>query len=108
MQEPTNKQQALDNLIALEQDIQQLAQQRSLATLEHKLKMRQQALEYLFAHFMKEINQDDLTLLKEIQLTSQEMLQQMQANKEEKGAQIIKYKNTGKRIRLYSDIAQQK
>jgi hypothetical protein len=108
VQEPKNKQQALDNILALEADIQQLAQEHSLATLEHKLKMRQQALECLFSHFMEDINQNDLTVLKEIQVKSQTMLADMQVNKQEKGEEIIKYKNTGKRIRLYSDIAQHK
>jgi hypothetical protein len=108
MQAPKNKQQAMDDLMALEADIQHLAQEKSLATLEHKLSLRQQALEYLFAHFMTDITQADLTLLKEIQLKSQTMLQAMQDTKQEKSEEIIKYKNTGKRIRLYSDIAQQK
>ncbi|MFY0700406.1 MAG: hypothetical protein JXR04_06265 [Bermanella sp.] len=108
MKQPSSKQQALDHLIKLEQDIQQLAQAHSLATLEHKLKIRQNALEFLFANFMTQINQDDLALLKDIQSKSQAMLQDMQNNKQDKSEQIIKYKNTGKRIRLYSDIAQQK
>lgn len=108
MKQPSNKQQALAHLFELEQEIQQLAQAHSLATLEHKLKIRQNALEFLFANFMTDINQDDLVLLREIQAKSQAMLQDMQNNKQNKSEQIIKYKNTGKRIRLYSDIAQQK
>ncbi|MGR6874900.1 hypothetical protein ACU6U9_22030 [Pseudomonas sp. HK3] len=108
MDVPSNKQQALDHVLALEGDIQKLAQAHSLATLEHKLKMRQQALEFLFEHFLADINQDDLILLKDIQVKSQNMLETMQENKHEKSEKIIKYKNTGKRIRLYSDIAQQK
>ena len=108
MEKPLNKQQAIDDLVAIEVDIQKLAQQGSLATLEHKLNTRQKKLEYLFEHFMAQIEQADLTLLKEIQLKSQQMLQSMQETKQEKTEEIIKYKNTGKRIRLYSDIAQQK
>lgn len=108
MQVPKNKQQAMDDLMALEADIQNLAKEQSLATLEHKLSMRQRALEYLFTHFKTEITQGDLAQLKEIQLQSQTMLQAMQDTKQEKSEEIIKYKNTGKRIRLYSDIAQQK
>ena len=108
MVNPKNKQHAIDDLLAIEADIQKLAQQGSLATLEHKLNARQKKLEYLFEHFMAQIEQSDLTLLKEIQLKSQTMLQSMQETKQEKTEEIIKYKNTGKRIRLYSDIAQQK
>ena len=108
MVNPKNKQHAIDDLLEIEADIQKLAQQGSLATLEHKLNARQKKLEYLFEHFMAQIEQADLTLLKEIQLKSQQMLQSMQETKQEQTEEIIRYKNTGKRIRLYSDIAQQK
>ena len=108
MKKPNNKQQAIDDLMAIETEIQKLAQEGSLATLEHKLNARQKKLEYLFENFMAQIEQADLTLLKEIQLKSQNMLQTMQESKQKKSEEIIKYKNTGKRIRLYSDIAQQK
>ena len=94
MKKPNNKQQAIDDLMAIETEIQKLAQEGSLATLEHTLNAQ--------------IEQTDLILLKEIQLKSQKMLQTMQESKQEKTKEIIKYKNTGKRIRLYSDIAQQK
>lgn len=108
MNQPKTKQQALDRVLGLETEIEYLAKANSLATLEHKLKVRQEALEALFSNFMKEINQDDMQVLKDIQVKNQILLEKMQANKQEKGEEIIKYKNTGKRVRLYSDIAQHK
>ena len=108
MEMPKTKQQALDHVLALEANIQVLAKENSLATLEHKLKLRQDALEYLFEHFTDDITQADVAKLKDIYAASQTMLENMELNKQEKSEEIIKYKNTGKRIRLYSDIAQQK
>jgi len=92
----------------IEQDIVKHAKEKSLATLEHKLRLRQQALEHLFGNFIAQINQNDLNLLREIQAQSQSLLNEMEEHKDQKGDEIIKYKNTGKRIRLYTDIAQQK
>lgn len=103
-----NKEDAISYIQSLEQEIQILAQEKSLATLEHKLQLRQKALEYLFENFMEQINQSDLSLLKSIQQESQTLLDQMQQHKHDQSEEIIKYKNTGKRIRLYTDIAQQK
>ena len=108
MEKPLNKQQTIDDLVAIEADIQKLAQHGSLATLEHKLNTRQKKLEYLFEHFMAQIEQADLTLLKELQLKSQTMLHTMQETNQEKTEEIIKYKNTGNTISLYADIAPQK
>lgn len=103
-----SKQDALTYIESLELEIQQLAQEKSLATLEHKLTQRQKALEIIFGQYMAQINQSDIALLKSIQEKSQKMLSEMQTDKDEKGEEIIKYKNTGKRIRLYTDIAQHK
>ncbi|GAA6134907.1 hypothetical protein NBRC116188_16970 [Oceaniserpentilla sp. 4NH20-0058] len=103
-----NKEDAISYIQNLEQEIQLLAHEKSLATLEHKLQQRQKALEYLFENYMAQINQTDLDFLKSIQEESHTLLDQMQQHKHEQSEEIIKYKNTGKRIRLYTDIAQQK
>jgi len=103
-----SKQKALNYLNDLESEIQRLVSEKSLATLEHKLKQRQDALEYLFAHFIAEINDKDLLFLKTIQQKSHSLIDEMQAHLHERSDEIIKYKNTGKRIRLYTNIAQQK
>ncbi len=103
-----SKQSIMAHLISLEMEIQKLAQDHSLATLEHKLKQRQDVLEHLFSQFLDEINNDDMKVLKDIQAQSQALIEEMQASKHDKSQEIIKYKNTGKRIRLYTDIAQHK
>jgi len=104
----SSKQSTMAYLISLEEDVQKLAQEHSLATLEHKLKLRQETLEYLFGQFLDEINNEDMQVLKDIQAKSQALIEEMQSSKHDKSQEIIKYKNTGKRIRLYTDIAQQK
>jgi len=103
-----SKQKTLNALHQLEMEIQRLVSEKSLATLEHKLKQRQETLEYLFSHFIEQINDQDLTFLKTIQHKSHAMLDEMQGHLTTQSDEIIKYKNTGKRIRLYTDIAQQK
>lgn len=103
-----NKDDAIAFIQQLESDIQTLAKEKSLATLEHKLNQRQSALEVLFSQFMDDIDQQDLTFLKQIQKSSGDLITDMQNSKHQKTQEIIKYKNTGKRIRLYTNIAQQK
>lgn len=102
------KEKTLAHLDELERDIQRLAIEKSLATLDHKLSQRQKVLEYLFSTFIEQLNENDIQYLQSIQKKSHAFIEEIESNKYEQSQEIIKYKNTGKRIRLYTDIAQHK
>ena len=55
------------HLNELETDIKKLANEKSLATLEHKLNLRQKVLEYLFEQFIDQLNEKDMDFLRSVQ-----------------------------------------
>lgn len=103
-----NKISLMKDISSLTESIDQLVSKKSLATLDHKIKQRQAAIENLFDHYASDLNQQDMVVLDKIRQSSGQLLKEMESSKEDKGDQIIKQKNKGNRIRLYTNIAKQK
>lgn len=98
----------INEIRAISLSIDKLASENSLATLDHKLKERQKKLESLFNAHSSELTDDDLECLKSISDTAKKLLARMELEKTDKAVEIIKHKNKGNRIRLYTTIAKQK
>ena len=98
----------IDEIREISLSIDKLAAEKSLATLDHKLKGRQKKLELLFDLFASELSIDDLDFLKSISNTATQLLTRMKSEKSDKAVEIIKHKNKGNRIRLFTTIAKQK
>ncbi len=92
----------------LNDEINGLADGSSLATLDHKLALRQKLLESIFIDYKAEFNEQDIIFLKSIIKDNDSMLGIMEETKKSKGDTIIKTKTRGKRVKLYTIIAQQK
>lgn len=103
-----NKTALMKDISSLTASIDQLVSKESLATLDYKIKQRQALIENLFDEYASELNQDDMLILDKIRQSSGHLIKVMESSKEHKSDQIIKHKNKGKRIRLYTNIAKQK
>lgn len=103
-----NKVSLMKEISSLTDSINQLVSKKSLATLDHKIKQRQEIIESVFDHYASELNQDDMAVLESIRQTSGQLITEMESSKDDKSEQIIKHKNKGSRIRLYTNIAKQK
>ncbi len=103
-----NKKSDFARLIELNEEIQNLTDESSLATLDHKLTLRQELLEYLFSNYKNEFDETDIEFIKKIMLQNKELLAAMLQNKEDRSEKIIKGKNSRKRARIYTSIAKQK
>ena len=103
-----NKEQDLNRIMQLTQEIEALSDGSSLATLDHKVKKRHELLLMFFDQYIDDINPDEMNRLQVIQQQTASMLNVMQDKKKEMGAQIINGKQTNNRMRLYTTIAKQK
>lgn len=103
-----DKNSVMNDIRLITSDIDNLASQHSLATLDHKVKQRQGLLELLFSKFSDSLTSSDLKLLNEIKNSSSQLLAKMEVDKIQRGDEIIKHKNKGSRIRLYTNIAKHK
>ncbi len=92
----------------LNDEINSLVDESSLATLDHKLDLRQKLLETIFKNFTDEFNEQDIAFLKELSDDNTSMLKIMEKNKKYKSDTIIKTKSRSKRVKLYTIISQQK
>lgn len=85
-----------------------LSREGSLATLDHKINQRQALIETLFEQYSESLLDHDIEKLKAILDESSQLIETMQLAKLNRGDEIIKHKNKGNRIRLYTSIAKQK
>lgn len=104
----TQRKAALQTIKKLSNEIEALSNGSSLATLEHKLKLRQQAIEGFFNDYPSFENPQEAEFFQHILQHAKTLAVAMEQTKQEKSSQIIKSKKSGKRIRLYTSIAQQK
>ncbi len=92
----------------LGEDIDALSDESSLATLDHKLVLRQSVLESLFSKYRASLDSTDLDFIKNIMEKNKILLNSMEKNKNAKSNAIINSKNSGKRVKIYTSIAKQK
>jgi hypothetical protein len=92
----------------LNDEINKLLDESSLATLDHKLDLRQKLLEFIFDNYKNEFEDTDIVFLKNIKMDNSAMLKIMEKNKKSKSDTIISTKIRSKRVKLYTIIAQQK
>ena len=104
----TERQVALQAIKKLSNEIEALSNGSSLATLEHKLKLRQQAIEQFFMAYQPLENPQETDFFQNILQHAKNLTVAMEQTKQEKSTQLIQSKKSGKRIRLYTSIAQQK
>ena len=103
-----NKEQALNQIIGLNQEITDLSDGRSLATLDYKIKKRHECLVEFFDQFLDDINPDEMSFLQDMQRQTQDLIDMMESKKNSMAQEILKHKKTGKRMRIYTTIAKQK
>ena len=102
-----SKEKLMLKLKSLGEDIDALSDESSLATLDHKLVVRQGVLESLFCQHKSSLNNYDLDFIKNIMVKNKTLLNTMEKNKSLKSNAIIKSKNSGKRVKIYTSIAKQ-
>ncbi len=95
-------------LQTINDEINGLADGSSLATLDHKLELRQKLLESIFIDYKTEFDEQDIAFLKNIVKDNESMLKIMEETKKSKSDTIIKTKTRSKRVKIYTIIAQQK
>ena len=98
----------INNIDGLSESITKLSREGSLATLDHKVNQRQALIETLFEQYSESLLDNDIEKLKAILVESSQLIETMQLAKLNRGDEIIKHKNKGNRIRLYTSIAKQK
>jgi len=103
-----NKQKLINSIDGLSESITMLSREGSLATLDHKINQRQALIETLFEQYSESLLDHDIEKLKAILDESSQLIETMQLAKLNRGDEIIKHKNKGNRIRLYTSIAKQK
>jgi hypothetical protein len=108
MESIKTKKSEFKKLKILNDDINKLLDESSLATLDHKLDLRQKLLEFIFENYKNEFDELDIAFLKNLSDDNTSMLKIMEKNKKSKSDTIIKTKSRSKRVKLYTIIAQQK
>ncbi len=103
-----NKATDFQRLRLLNEEIQELADVSSLATLDHKLVKRQELLELIFETYKDEFTEEDMAFLRGLKISNKKILAIMQRNKESKGTEIITRKSSSELARIYSNISKQK
>ncbi len=103
-----DKKTAFKELKIIDREIQRLSDKSSLATLDHKLHLRQNILQAIFSDYKSSLSEDEISYLKSILSKNHELLVLMEENKGEKSKQILNSKNIKKRNRIYTTIAKQK
>ncbi len=108
MNSKKNKAYDFQRLRLLNEEVRILADELSLATLDHKLILRQELLEFIFTTYKDEFTPEDMEFLSRLKINDKELLAIMQRNKDSKGTEIINRKSSSKRARIYSSISKQK
>jgi hypothetical protein len=104
----TSKSELFSNLQSLCQEIETLFEKDGLATLDHKLKTRQELLETLLSEYGSDLTQKETDLLRHIHEQVTVDIQRMSVSLKEKEKEILERKRSGKRMNIYTDIARQK
>ena len=108
MTQEHTKQEALNSIMQLTQEIEKLSDGSSLATLDHKVKKRHECLLSFFDQYIDDINPDELNMLQSIQQQTTTLLETMNKKKHETSSELVNSKRTGTRMKLYTTIAKQK
>ena len=90
------------------EEIELLFDKNGLATLDHKLKNRQELLEELMSNYSSDLDESELDLLHKIHDQVQLDIERMSELFKEKEKEILQRKRSGKRMNLYTTIARQK
>lgn len=104
----TSKSELFSNLQSLCQEIETLFEKDGLATLDHKLKARQELLEALLSEYGSDLTQKEMDLLRKIHEQVTVDIQRMSVSLKEKEKEILERKRSGKRMNIYTNIARQK
>ncbi len=108
MNSQKNKIADFQRLSILNEEIQTLADESSLATLDHKLVLRQELLEFIFSTYKDEFTPEDVAFLNGLKIKNKQLLAIMQRNKESKEAEIITRKSSRKGAGIYNIISRHK
>lgn len=108
MKQEETKQQALDTIMQLTQEIDDLSGGDSLATLDHKVKKRHEYLLTFFDLFIDDINPDEMAKLQSIQKQTTTLIDVMNTQKINTSNELLKSKRKNTRMKLYTSIAKQK
>ncbi len=108
MNSQKNKTADFQRLSILNEEIQTLADESSLATLDHKLVLRQELLEFIFSTYKDEFTEEDMAFLSGLKLNTKKLLTIMTRNKESKESEIITRKSSKKGAGIYNIISRHK
>ncbi len=108
MKSVENKKELVKQLSFLNDEIINMPLGASRATLDHKVKKRQNLIIELIERFKLELNEQDMALLESIKEHCSQLLKEVEKEKDSRVKEIIKSKSSKTRINLYSTIAKHK